>query len=135
MARVIAFIPDLLFGSNVVGSLRAAGDEPLLVGDRGALRNALVDADVEAEALIVDLTFDVDQRIEDVRGEQLEAARRRQTRVPVLAFYSHVETDVRDRALAAGFDLVVPRSRMAREGAALVARLLEGREAAASGQS
>jgi hypothetical protein len=28
------------------------------------------------------------------------------------------------RALAAGFDLVVPRSRMAREGAALVDRLV-----------
>src|ERR687898_899597 len=33
-----------------------------------------------------------------------------------LAFYSHVDADVRRRALAAGFDLVVPRSRMAREG-------------------
>ena len=32
----------------------------------------------------------------------------------------------RDRAIAAGFDLVVPRSRMAREGPALVARLLGG---------
>jgi hypothetical protein len=31
---------------------------------------------------------------------------------------------VRDRALAAGFDLVVPRSRMAREGAQLVAGLI-----------
>jgi hypothetical protein len=31
---------------------------------------------------------------------------------------------VRDRALAAGFDLVVPRSRMAREGPQLVAGLL-----------
>jgi hypothetical protein len=35
-----------------------------------------------------------------------------------------VETDVRDRGRKAGFDLVVPRSRMAREGAALVDRLL-----------
>jgi hypothetical protein len=44
--------------------------------------------------------------------------------VPVLAFYSHVEGDVRERAEAAGFDLVVPRSRMAREGASLADRLL-----------
>nr|MBA3747792.1 hypothetical protein [Solirubrobacterales bacterium] len=41
-----------------------------------------------------------------------------------LAFYSHVDADVRTRAIAAGFDLVVPRSRMAREGAALAAGLL-----------
>jgi hypothetical protein len=35
-----------------------------------------------------------------------------------------VDADTRRRAEAAGFDLVVPRSRMAREGAALVDRLL-----------
>ena len=40
-----------------------------------------------------------------------------------LAFFSHVDTEVGERARAAGFDLVVPRSRMAREGAQLVARL------------
>ena len=31
MARVVAFIPDLLFGSNVVGALQAGGHEPVLV--------------------------------------------------------------------------------------------------------
>jgi hypothetical protein len=45
--------------------------------------------------------------------------------VPTLAFYSHVEQDVRQAAEEAGIDRVVPRSRMAREGAALVDRLLE----------
>jgi hypothetical protein len=45
--------------------------------------------------------------------------------VPTLAFYSHVEADVKTAAEEAGFDLVVPRSRIAREGAAvLVDRLL-----------
>ena len=43
--------------------------------------------------------------------------------VRTLGFYSHVETDVRERALGCGFDMVVPRSRMAREGAALVEKL------------
>jgi hypothetical protein len=46
--------------------------------------------------------------------------------VRTLAFYSHVEADVRARATEAGFDLVVPRSRMAREGPALVERLVSG---------
>jgi CheY-like chemotaxis protein len=41
-----------------------------------------------------------------------------------LGFFAHVEPEVRKRALQAGFDLVVPRSRMAREGADLVAGLL-----------
>jgi hypothetical protein len=40
--------------------------------------------------------------------------------LPRLGFYSHVEQDVRRKAEEAGFDRVVPRSRMAREAAALV---------------
>jgi len=40
-----------------------------------------------------------------------------------LGFYSHVDVRARKRAERAGFDLLVPRSRMAREGAQLVARL------------
>jgi hypothetical protein len=47
-----------------------------------------------------------------------------------LAFYSHVEADVRQLALDAGFEMVVPRSRMAREGAALVAALAGGQRPA-----
>jgi hypothetical protein len=44
--------------------------------------------------------------------------------VRTLGFFAHVQPEVRDRALAAGFDLVVPRSRMAREGAQLADALL-----------
>ena len=45
------------------------------------------------------------------------------TQIRTLGFYSHVDAHVRERAEQAGFDLVVPRSRMAREGAELVERL------------
>ena len=44
--------------------------------------------------------------------------------VPSLAFYSHVDVEVRARAEQAGYDLVVPRSRFMRDGAGLVARLV-----------
>jgi hypothetical protein len=115
VARVVAFIPDLLFGSNVVGALRAAGHEPVLVGDIEALRRELPGA----QLLIVDLTADPEERIEQVRAAAIAA-------VPILAFYSHVETDVRAQAERAGFALVIPRSRMAREGADLVGRVLAG---------
>jgi hypothetical protein len=115
VARLVAFIPDLLFGSNVLGALSAAGHEVALVSDGDGLERELPDAD----ALIVDLTADAGERIEMVSATAHEAVR-------TLAFYSHVETDVRAQAQAAAFDVVVPRSRMAREGAALVAQLLEG---------
>ena len=113
MARVVAFIPDLLFGSSVVGALSAAGHEPVLASNEAGLRDAVTDAD----ALLVDLTYDVPERIELVRAV-------RPAGLKTLAFYSHVEADVRDQGREAGFDLVIPRSRMAREGVALLERLL-----------
>jgi hypothetical protein len=114
VARVVAFIPDLLFGSNVVGAMHAGGHEPVLVSDQDGLRRELPGAD----ALIVDLTADAGQRLEQIGAIPRENVR-------TLAFYSHVETDVRAAAEQAGIDLVVPRSRMAREGASLITRLLE----------
>jgi hypothetical protein len=114
MARVVALIPDLLFGSNVVGALRAGGHEPVLVPDVPSVTRELPGAD----ALVVDLTADAGDRL-----AELERAPR--GGVKTLAFYSHVETAVRAAAEEAGFDLVVPRSRMAREGSALIDRLLE----------
>jgi hypothetical protein len=41
----------------------------------------------------------------------------------LLGVFAHTQPQVRERALAAGFDLVVPRSRIVREGAELVSRL------------
>ena len=116
MARVIAFIPDLLFGSNVLGALTAAGHETVLVSDEGGLGRELPGAD----ALVVDLTADTEARIEMVTAVPTDG-------VKTIAFYSHVEQEVRAQAERAGFDLVVPRSRMAREGAGLISRMLETR--------
>ena len=111
MARVAAFVPDLLFGSSVVTSLAAAGHDVALVSDPGEVDPG------GADLLVLDLTADAAARIEAVkRGAVGE--------LPTLAFYSHVELEVRALAEQAGFALVVPRSRMAREGAALVARLV-----------
>lgn len=103
-------MPDLLFGSNVVGALQAGGHDPVLVSAPDQLQRALAGADV----LIVDLTDDVDARI----------AATRDAGVKTLAFFSHVEADVKAMATAAGFDLVVPRSRMARATSALIDELV-----------
>ena len=117
MARVVAVFDDLLLGSNVLGMLRAAGHEAELTGDA-----AQVHPD-EAAVLIVDLAsggFDGVALVERLRGEgELGGTR-------TLGVYSHVDADTKRRAEAAGFDLVVPRSRMAREGPQLVERLSAG---------
>ena len=109
MARVVAFVPDLLFGSKVQGMLAAAGHEVDLVSTSDAARERV---SAGASVAVVDLTAG-DPDVDGIVGA-----------VPSLAFYSHVDTEVRARAEQAGYDLVVPRSRMAREGADLVGRLV-----------
>jgi hypothetical protein len=101
MARVALLCPDLLFGSKLQGALTAAGHDVVRPGD-------------DADLLVVDLTTDPGARIAEAAGAG----------VPRLGFYSHVEQDVRRRAEEAGFERVVPRSRMAREAAALVEGML-----------
>jgi CheY-like chemotaxis protein len=119
LARVVALVPDLLFGSKVLSMLEGAGHEVTLTAEEDDARTEAEFSDV----LVVDLTTDTIDGImlvdSMVSGGELRSQR-------TLGFYSHVETDVPDRAREAGFDLVVPRSRMAREGAELVGRLAEG---------
>jgi hypothetical protein len=104
MARVLA-VADLMLGSKVEATLRAAGHEVTL---SPSLQEAEFDG---VELVVADLDL---ENAEALVGLGM----------PVLGFYSHVNTETREVAEAAGVDLVVPRSRMARELPQLAARLL-----------
>ncbi len=106
MAHVVAISSDLLLGSKVEATLTAAGHEVTL---SPGLSSAPLDS---AELIVADLD-----------GESPEALAA--TGIPVLGYYSHVNAETRKTAEAAGIDLVVPRSRMARELVTLAAGLLE----------
>jgi len=106
MAKVVAIAPDLMFGSRIDETLRTAGHEVQIAPALAQAR------DLEsADLLVADL--------DNENGEVLVGLG-----IPVLGFYSHVEVATREAAEAAGVDLVVPRSRMAREMPELVERLL-----------
>jgi hypothetical protein len=105
MARVQLLTDDLLFGSRLQGDLVGAGHE-VVVDMRPR---------DDVDAIVADLTHDAETRVASLETP---------VRPPVLAFYSHVEAPVRERALAAGIERVVPRSRIAREGPALLEALL-----------
>ena len=119
MARVTALVPDLLFGSKLVEQLGAAGHEVDLVSSPTETWDEIAGTDV----LVVDLAteeLDAAQLVDSLRtGGEMGGTK-------TLGFFSHADTETRERAQAAGFDLVVPRSRMAREGADLVTRLAAG---------
>jgi DNA-binding response OmpR family regulator len=121
MARVALLCPDLMFGSRVEEALRAAGHEVTRYDGEDMARAAVESG---ADALVLDLDadeFDGPTLVESMRmGRELEG-------VVTVGFYPHVEQEVRRRADDAGVDVVVPRSRMAREGAAVLERALGGR--------
>jgi hypothetical protein len=131
MARVVVFTADLMFGSRVHAQLVAAGHTVDLLSDPAALPTLLTSARV----LIVDLT-DEDygglSLMESLSSQESLSLHGSLAGVGTLAFYSHVDVQTRVRAEGAGFDMVVPRSRMAREGAALVAKLVQARDQRAS---
>lgn len=103
---------DLLFGSKVEAMIREAGGTQVGGAQAGE--------DAGAPALtILDLT--------DTGGEVERAVvAAKAIGAPVLAYYAHTEDDVRQAALAAGVDKLVPRSRMMREGADLIRALASG---------
>ena len=107
MARVLAIATDLMLGSKVEATLRAAGHEVTL---SPSLQEARLDG---VELLVADLEVENPEALAGLG-------------VPVLGYYSHVDVETREAAVAAGVDLVVPRSRLAREMPELVAGLLQG---------
>lgn len=106
MATVVALVSDLMLASRVEGSLRAAGHTVTV--------KAVPDAEtVHADLIVADL-------------EAVDAAAVSAIGPPTLGFYSHIDVETKRIAEQAGFDLVVPRSRMARELPQLAERLLAG---------
>ena len=104
MARVLAVVADLMLSSRVAEGLGVAGHQVEVV--------AVLPERVDAEVIVCDL-------------DAVDAAAVAAAGPPSLGFYSHVDAETRASAQAAGIDVVVPRSRMARELPELVERLLE----------
>ena len=105
MARVLAVVPDLMLSSKVSAMLGAAGHEVTVVA------KAPESGDTDCDLIVCDL--------ESVDPEAIA-----QLSAPAIGFYSHVDVETRDRGRDAGLELVIPRSRMARELPELAARLL-----------
>jgi hypothetical protein len=106
VARIAAIAPDLMFATRIKETLGAAGHDVELAPSMG---EANLDA---AEILIADIDTEAPEALVGLG-------------IPVLGYYSHVNSETRERAEAAGIDQAVPRSRMAREMRELVSRLLE----------
>lgn len=114
MGRVIALVDDLLFQSKLTETARHMGVELKIVGTGEAL--AAEARQNEYALLIVDL---------NARQGALEAIEKLHTNgnlTPVIAFLSHVQVDLAERARAAGCQEVMPRSKFTQNLAALLSR-------------
>lgn len=100
--RIAAHVGELMFASRVQGMLERAGHEVTLVAEPGDVG--------DAEVIVADV-MDIDPAAWVATGK------------PALGIFNHTSPDVREAALAAGFALVVPRSRFVREAAELVDRI------------
>ena len=105
-----------MFGSRVQSILTEAGFDVTLCGSVDQLTYAAAGG---CDVVVVDFAASpelVEQLPElsaaGVCGE-----------LPVLAIYSHVDTDTQQRLKQAGIELVVPRSRFMREGGELAMQL------------
>ena len=105
MARVLSIATDLMLASRVDATLTAAGHHVIL---SASLEEAPLD---EVELIVADLDVENPGALVGLG-------------VPVLGYYSHVDVETRRIAERAGVDLVVPRSKMARELPDLIRRLL-----------
>jgi hypothetical protein len=106
MSRVALLCVDLLFGSRLVSALEAAGHEVTRFDAAAAALAASCDV------LLVDLSADEFDAVGLARQVEGPAT---------VGFYPHVDQELRRRALDAGYDAVVPRSRIAREAPAVIA--------------
>jgi hypothetical protein len=105
VANVLSIATDLMLASRVDAALTAAGHHVVLAASIAA---APLD---EVDLVVADLDVENPEALVGLG-------------VPVLGYYSHVDVDTKATADAAGVDLTVPRSRMARELPALVDKLL-----------
>ncbi len=97
---VLAVVPDLFFAVRVSATARHAGVPLELVPPPRAVARA-----AEAGAVLLLIDLHAPSAVELVAT--LKAA---QPGLPIVGFYSHVETALRRNALEAGADAALPRS-------------------------
>ncbi len=101
MGRVVAFMDDLFFQMKLAETAKHLGVEVKVAANAEGLLSLM---DPEPKLVIVDLNAR-SQPIQAV--ERLRAAK---PDLPVIAFLSHVQTDLAAQARAAGCSQVIPRS-------------------------
>jgi CheY-like chemotaxis protein len=114
MADVVALVDDLFFQSKLFETAKLVGVDLRACATPDALAAEISGA--APRLVVVDL---------NARANPLEAVRRMQSlgpAIPLVAFLSHVQTDLAEIARAAGCHDVMPRSKFTRDLAMILSR-------------
>ena len=107
---IIAIVDDMFFKSKIRAVAEAVGTEISFPRNQDALIQKAREA--KPQLIIVDLH---NQKIEPATLATALKADDELRAIPLLGFFSHVQTELQRSALAAGFDRVIPRSVFARD--------------------
>ncbi|MFZ3331027.1 MAG: response regulator [Candidatus Acidiferrales bacterium] len=114
MASVLAVVDDLFFQAKILETAKQAGVEVRTFTTSEAL---LAEIKKQAPKLVI-----VDLNAHHKPVEAIEAVRSAAPDVPVIAFLSHVQVELAQRASTAGSSRVMPRSQFTRELATILAQ-------------
>lgn len=123
MAKVLLLVDDLFFRAKIAETARHLGVELEAASSVEALTEKVLAASGEAGAansrpalILLDL---------NARGNPVEALTRLRAagnQTPVVAFLSHVQTELAEKARAAGCTEIMPRSKFTQDLAAILGR-------------
>ena len=112
MGIVLALVDDLIFQAKLAETARQAGVQLKIVTSGEAL---IAEAQAARLALVI-----VDLNARGGPVEAVEKLREAGIGAPVVAFLSHVQVELAERARAAGCEQVLPRSKFRRELATIL---------------
>jgi CheY-like chemotaxis protein len=114
MADVLLLVDDLFFQMKILETAKHVGVTVKAVSQPDAL---LAEAQREAPSLVI-----VDLNAKAGGVEAVEKLRAAGIEPPVVAFLSHVQVDLAERARAAGCSEVMPRSKFTQNLAAILSQ-------------
>ena len=113
---IIAVVDDMFFASKIRAVAETVGAEISFARNQEALLQKAREA--KPRLIIVDLH---NQKIDSATLANELKADDALRAIPLLGFFSHVQTELQRNALAAGFDQVIPRSVFARDLSGILA--------------
>jgi len=121
MGIVLALVDDIFFQARISATAKQVGVELKMFGTPEALATAAVPAGGNPGAACCELiVIDLNARADAIGA--LNQLRDAGNQTPVVAFLSHVQTELAERARAAGCTEVMPRSKFTQELAAILGR-------------